>query len=304
MAQLFQPTNITPDMRGPVGNGVLVQGVYLEYETVPVSWQVNGNTPMTAFQVDFYVNDDSGTLIYSTGKLTDNCPFYGMNQDGTVNMFEYTVEESGSLPTGHTIIETGAGKMVITQWWGDGANDYVVQASPSVYTVKSLPVAYVKYNGTMIFPSTTITQRTATFTGSFDNLGDDGLIWTRWVLRDPDNNILKDTGRMYGSVPLTFTFDGFLPRGANEYYSIKLEAETDYGLLADTYAHQFKVVYDLEETEIEVFASKACNGESAVLVSWADITSIPLIESGGSYSMGTSAITLAKIRSIFKKLGK
>ena len=293
MAQLFQPTNITPDMRGPIGNGTIIDLSSIP-ETVDVSWQVNGNTPMTAFQIDFYLNDDSGTLIYSTGKQTAYCPFYGMNQDGTINMFKYTVLAFGPFPTEETIMSAGEGRMVITQWWGDGANDYVVQTSPSVYNVRQPPWSTVLYNGSPITSSTTITIRTASFTGSFNNLDGDGLIWTRWTLKDPDGNVLKDTGRMYGSVPLTFSYDGFLPREANEEYNIRIDAETDSGLVVYCYDADFKVIYDLEETEIEVFASKACNGESAVLVSWADITSIPLIDSGGYYSMGTSAITLAK----------
>ena len=293
MAQLFQPTNITPDMRGPVGNGTIIDYSSIP-ETVPVSWQVNGNTPMTAFQIDFYLNDDSGTLIYSTGKQTYSCPFYGMNQDGTVNMFKYTVAAFGPFPTEETIMSAGAGRMIITQWWGDGANDYVVQASPSVYNVRQPPWSAVLYNGSQITSSTTITKRTASFTGSLNNLDGDGLIWTRWTLKDPDGNILKDTGRMYGSVPLTFSYDGFLPREANERYNIQLDAETDSGLVVYSYDADFKVIYDLEETGIEVFASKACNGESAVLVSWPVISTIPLIDSGGHYSMAESYITLSK----------
>ena len=293
MAQLFQPTNITPDMRGPIGNGTIIDRSSIP-ETVDVSWQVNGNTPMTAFQIDFYLNDDSGTLIYSTGKQTYGCPFYGMNQDGTINMFNYTVAAFAPFPTEETIMSAGEGRMIITQWWGDGANDYVVQASPSVYTVRQQPWSAVLYNGSQILSPITITKRTASFTGSFNNLGDDGLIWTRWTLKDPDGNVLKDTGRMYGSVPLTFSYDGFLPREATEYYNIQLDGETDSGLAVYSYDADFKVIYDLEETSIEVSASKACNGESAVLVSWPPIHTIPLIESGGNYSMAESYITLSK----------
>ena len=73
MAQLFQPTNIIPDLRGAFGNGV----VNFLTTSIPVTWQVNGTTPMTAFEIAFYKNDGSGDQLYTTGKLTDGCPFYG-----------------------------------------------------------------------------------------------------------------------------------------------------------------------------------------------------------------------------------
>ena len=89
MAQLFQPTNITPDTRGSFGNGV----ANLYYD-LPVSWQVNGNTAMTAFEITFYENDGSGDQLYTTGQLTDGCPFYGLDSSGNVQLFTYTVSGS------------------------------------------------------------------------------------------------------------------------------------------------------------------------------------------------------------------
>lgn len=43
---LYQPTNISPSMAGALGNGVIDAN-----NSLTVSWQVNGNSPMTAFQI-------------------------------------------------------------------------------------------------------------------------------------------------------------------------------------------------------------------------------------------------------------
>ena len=88
MAQLFQPTNITPDLRGSFGGGVA--NMIKPYLTV--SWQVNGNTPMTAFEITFYKNDGSGDQLYTTGQLTAGCPFYGFDPSGNAQLFTYSID--------------------------------------------------------------------------------------------------------------------------------------------------------------------------------------------------------------------
>ena len=46
---LYQPTNVYPSMTGALGNGVVDANGNLT-----VSWQVNGNSPLTAFQIVIY----------------------------------------------------------------------------------------------------------------------------------------------------------------------------------------------------------------------------------------------------------
>ena len=289
MAQLFQPTNIYPDMRGPVGNGILYEPDFIfDYPTIYVEWQVNGNTAMTAFQVDFYLNDGSGTLIYSTGKRTDNCPFYSIDQNGDIQLFYHYITLSDyTYPTPFYDIKNG--QMVITQWWGDGASDYVVQASPSVYIVKNHLNCYVKYNGDYV-QYQTITERSATFTGKITGLGDDGLAWIRWTLYGPSGEILKDTGKLYGSAELTFFYDGFFP---GENYGIQLSAEADYGGEHHSTIWDFDVEYDIQQTNIEVTASKSCGADGSVVVRWPLVASIPLTSHTGFYSMYDKYFTLA-----------
>ncbi len=83
---LFMPTNITPDARGSLGNGTVDAT-----QPLTVSWQVNGNSAMTAYQISVYTYDESSTLMYTTGKITTGCPFYGKDYNGNPQIFSYTI---------------------------------------------------------------------------------------------------------------------------------------------------------------------------------------------------------------------
>lgn len=145
---LFMPTNITPDYLGSLGNGIVPPTVPLS-----VSWQVNGNSPMVAFKIDLYDNTSNSQLQYTTGKITDGCPFYGTDSLGNPQLFSYEIDDEEILILYEDYTEW---KLVITQWWSE--NDYVVQASPSAFTVKAAP--------TITLPVSTVSTREATFTVS------------------------------------------------------------------------------------------------------------------------------------------
>lgn len=289
MAQLFQPTNITPDTRGSFGNGIVeidITVIIGDEETVlpdfvDVSWQVNGNTAMTAFQIDF--TDMSGNALYSTGKLTGGCPFYGTNANGETQRFSFRIDLSEEANP--FVRQASEGLMRITQWWGSGANDFVAQQSPSHYLVKKQVSAWFNPSG----EEHPITGRNGTFTGSFSNASQDGMMWTRWVLTRKDTGqVVKDTGKLYGSVEPTFTYDGFLPG----VYSLSLSGETSSGLKSVNGTYDVYVDYTLLETGFPVSASRACNGESAVSVRWPRLQSIPLTSQSGTVTDDGNAITL------------
>lgn len=262
MLQLFQPTNITPDTRGSFGNGVVLIDIPgMSADNITVSWQVNGNTPMTAFKIDFTEMD--GTSLYTTGKLTSGCPFYGTAADGSVNLFSYKI---GPLNIATSFLRSASeGLITITEWWGNGANDYVVQQSPSPYLVRPALVSSYSPN--------TITSRIGTFTGQFTGAGTDGIMWIRWVLKKLDTGqVLKDTGKLYGCVNPVFTYDAFLPGG----YELELTAETSAGVKSTEAAYSTVLVeYDMYDSGAEVIASKSCHGENAVEVKWAKPSNIP-----------------------------
>ena len=308
--QLFQPTNITPDVRGGFGNGTVISrsnipGMSGFTSAFTVSWQVNGNTPMTAYQIDFYKNDGSGDLIYSTGKLTRNCPFYGVDARGDPQIFQETNVTVSDIE-GSTYTTQ---QMKITQWWGDGTNDYVVQASPSLFSVKPALYPLISYDeNTPPGPTNSsssyipITTSELILYGGFSGTGGDAMLWHQWdiwILGGDGPVLIASSGKVYGNAEVTFAYDGFLPGK----YRVSLTGETAAGVQTQgmwlpgawnpIYGF-FEVSYDQQETNLVLNAARACNGESAVEVSWPAVASIPLAAaSTGRYSMSSRYIGLA-----------
>lgn len=109
---LFMPTFITPSTLWGIGNGVVDAT-----ESIEVSWRVNGNSPMTAFRIRILT--EKGTEVFNTGKITDGCPFYGVNNLGHPNLFHYTFTPSAT-PTSEI-----TGK----EWTGNGIVSVSVNAA-------------------------------------------------------------------------------------------------------------------------------------------------------------------------------
>lgn len=288
MVQLFQPTNITPDTRGAFGNGIILkssgENTYFE-----VSWQINGNTPMTAYKIDFL--DMSGIILLSTGKLELATPVYGTLPDGNPNLYYH---EFGPIPNTSPFFQQTEGLMRITQWWGGRANDFVEQLSPSHYIIRQALVA--NWTADDELP---IVGRNGTFVGSFTGADQDGLMWIRWVLEsvtyDESNQIasrttIKDTGKLYGSVSPTFSFDGFLPDPGH--YWLTLSGETSAGVTSVSGSKAVEVGYNLPEIWLDVVASRDCDGESAVSIRWPRLSDIPLTSFTGTHTDDGTKINL------------
>lgn len=82
---LYQPTNAIPSS--------YTKGTIDVNDAMEISWQVNGNSAMTAFQIDFYLNDYASTPVTSTGRRTDDIPtdgFYGTDRFGRPQFFTWS----------------------------------------------------------------------------------------------------------------------------------------------------------------------------------------------------------------------
>lgn len=109
---LYQPTNAIPSS--------YTKGTVDVKDAMEIAWQVNGNSAMTAFQIDFYLNDYASTYVASTGRLTDNCPFYGTDRFGRPQFFTWSPDKSWAQwsftnPTPFT--NGNEYKYKITQWF-------------------------------------------------------------------------------------------------------------------------------------------------------------------------------------------
>ena len=245
---LFQPTSITPDHLGGIGNGIVDPALPLT-----VSWLVNGNSAMTAFKIDYYYNNASSTLIRSTGKLTDNCPFYGTDALGNRKFFSYE-DSTTDLTT------TDEWKMVITQWWS--ADDYVTQSSPSAFTTRSAPTL------SLTIPAT-VAQRDYTFTATYSQTQGDALNWVRWQIavntEEGRANPLYDSGNIYGTALLECYYDGFF---SGTSYAVNVMIETQSGVQAETGWRTFSCSYTQDDLAGQCIATKLDCGRTGVKVEW------------------------------------
>lgn len=121
---LYQPTNIIPSSytKGTVD---------AVNDNMEISWQVNGNSAMTAFQIDFYLNDANSTYVTSTGRLTDNCPFYGTDRFGKPQFFTWNANDAwDNFNSGFT--NGNEYKYKITQWYSSGSDEYTIISETSL----------------------------------------------------------------------------------------------------------------------------------------------------------------------------
>ena len=221
---LYQPTNIYPDLKGGVQNGVILLPYSGTINDVEVSWTVNGNSPMTDYKIDFYTNDAASTLTGTTGKVTLATPFSAVSADGTEQRFSVNV--AYSLFSGTFAGATKRqGKFKITMWWGSGANDYVEQRSLSAFEVSRAGQLYLDT------PSGSLGNYT--FTGGYNAPSDTpeyfgkDLNWTRWTVL-LGTEVVQTTGKVWGATtyewsPSTLYY--------NTSYTLLFEAEQANGAL-------------------------------------------------------------------------
>lgn len=119
---MYQPTNVTP-------SSLTGESTVDVADNVNITWQINGDVPLAAFQIDFYQNNAVSTKLYSTGLLTDNCPADGVDGQGKPILFSY----QPSVPWSTYGLTNGNDyKYKITQFWS--ANLYVCNSVPSFST--------------------------------------------------------------------------------------------------------------------------------------------------------------------------
>ena len=92
---LFQPSNISPSEINNSGTVDLTQ-------PLTISWQVNGDSAMTAYQIVFYQNDAGSTQLYDTGQVSLAQPFWGINYAGQVQYYTVTIPAATLNANGHT----------------------------------------------------------------------------------------------------------------------------------------------------------------------------------------------------------
>lgn len=252
---LFQPTNITPDLKGGVKNGVILIPENITTPTnTEISWTVNGNSKMTAYKIDFFQNTAASTQTGTTGKITLNPAFSAISADGTVNRFTATV--AWSLISGaYAGTGTLQGKFKITMWWGSGANDYVEQKSLSVFEVSKCGSVTIStptgYGGFLDFDAVYTPPAPAS------TYGDVPLNWVRWEIFI--NNIggtpIHDSGKIWNATSYAWSPPALSPAD----YAVRFTAEGANG--AEYSAFDYVLVSNDDVTTLDDMLTVACDHE-------------------------------------------
>ena len=193
---LYQPTNVLPDLLAGNANGTVFYDPNDLTEQVEISWTVNGNSLLTAYQIDFYKNDAVSTATYSTGKITLVTPFSAIASDGTQQRFSCKIAVSKFVDA--AVAATGyTGKFKITQWWS--ASDYVEQRSMSAFKVNGISsISAAKIDGANYYGGQFKFQ--GYFTPPNPDNFDTSLVWTRWqIYVSGMTEPVQDTGKVWGA---------------------------------------------------------------------------------------------------------
>lgn len=272
---LFQPTNIIPSTLSGLNSGVIDAS-----NEIVISWQVNGNEPMTGYNIDFYQNNTASTLVASI--QADGLQFYPNDARGNPQIFTVQLAD--------TWASKGFGngqeyKLKITQYWGNATvgsetTNKVTQYSESVFITRAKPVVLFSFPPTITTPSNT-------FTASYSQAQSDAINWCRWRLAlvngENSYNIVEDTGEIPTSL-LQYTYDGFVN---NANYAIRLDLETESGDLYDSNWVSFNVIYTENETD-EVLTT-LCMDDSSVLIK-APAAQKNYVEISGDYAFEDNSL--------------
>lgn len=254
---LFQPSNIYPSTFSGIGAGTVDVT-----QDLNVSWQVNGDTPMTAYQIKIYQNDSGSTLMYDSGSVSVSPVFEPHDKYGNATYFTAVISAAALSTAGIVNGYQYGYKMLITQWWG--VSDYVEQTSASVFITRSTPTLAIN---TITTP---VASNSLTITANYSQAQGDPISTVEWVfaLAGSESTPIRKTGAISTQV-LSFDADGLITGNT---YSIMCKVVTSTGMEASTGFVQFPVLYSSSSLGINYQLAQLKNS-SAVYLSWDDLGS-------------------------------
>lgn len=261
---LNQPTNVYPSTLS--GNGTIdaTKDLY-------VSWRVSGDSPLSGYEIKIYQNDTNSTLKYDTGTISLATPFWGISASGEVQYFTANVITASTIADAGIVNGYANGyKLEITQWWDkNDTSKYIVQTSPSAFITRATPTLSIA-----IPTIGTVPSRTYTFSATYSQAQGDGIKWVQWVLKNYDTGeLIKDTGPIFGTGLLSFTYDGFF---VDERYTLTCTVETENGV-GVSQTKQLDCRYDTLEASGLIDVS--C-GKHNIKIDWLNLTTYSATTTG------------------------
>nr|DAU13423.1 MAG TPA: Lactonase, 7-bladed beta-propeller [Caudoviricetes sp.] len=276
---IFQPSNIIPSNFAGIG-GQTIDAT----SNISVSWQVNGNSPMTAFQLQFY-NNKTSVLVKDTGKISLDTPFYGTDNKGNRKQFVYEPTDAVWL-TEWGLSNGNEYKMVITQFWVENKIEQsVTQWSGSVFFTRATPNVTVSFIPVLSNGKGTVAKQGFTANVTYANSTQEIVLNSvRWQFGRIDSDItglnnpvdeslvtiIDDTGSINTNV-LAYEYSGLF---TGKIYAINCTVQTQEGVEKSSGWQAFEVSYTQAEISDSNTLSVQCLADDSVLLSWADAVDI------------------------------
>lgn len=276
---LFQPSNISPSTLSGIGAGTVDVTLGLT-----VSWQVNGDTPMTAYEIVIYQNDTASTQKYTTQKTTLSTPFQPHDKNGNPQFISIPISAANLASAGIVNGYANGYKLLITQWWS--ANDYVEQTSASVFNTLKNPV--------LTIDTISGTSMAETITATYSQAQGDPISTVEWVfaVAGSEDTPLKQTGTVTTQI-LSFDVDGLMD-GVT--YSIECNVVTAGGVYISTGFIQFTVSYSVTAEQV-TYTLGQLKGSNGVYLTWNAMTGAG-ITTYDIYRQETGTYFLKKVASV------
>lgn len=304
---LLQPTNIIPSS--------FTEGVVdAENDTAQVSWQVNGNSAMTAYQIDFFQNNTNSTFVTSTGKVPVTGGFYGTDRFGKPQMYTWTAggDNPQTWSAFHYAFTNGQQyKFKITQYWQEGgeeksreqieANVFITRSTPQVLIYLSDNTFQAKDENPALEDGSTLSTSIGYFRAEYLQEQGDAVRNARWQIATAtfSNNqwrivdIISDTGEV-NTPTLQFEFNGFF----NEHsYAVRCLIESESGQQANNPASQndgwifFTINIEAQSEYSGKFTLQCLPKENAAMLEWTN-DAIPPVTSL-KYALVDGAVELS-----------
>lgn len=229
---LFQPSNITPSSFAGVGGGTIDVN-----DNVNITWQVNGNVPMTGFKIDIY--DTANTLIKTITQ--SNLSVYPNDKNG--NPVFYSFSSTSDTWKRYGLSNGKTYYMQITQYWNNSAaeSNTVKQTSQSVFITRDKPVI------TITNPVGTISDISTSMAVTITQAQGDSIDWVRYKIYRVEsygNVLIEDSGIIHTAL-IEKDIKGLI---SGEAYMVSIEVQTENGVTAEN-SSTFNVSYDLQEVQ-------------------------------------------------------
>ena len=294
---LFQPTNISPDVINGIGNGTVDAN-----DGLTVSWQVNGNSPMYAYQIFIYLNNASSTLVFNnSGNPTILAtPFNGVDYKGDIQRF-YS-DHYSKITLG---ISNGKQyKLMVRQWYANpnsSPDAYIDQRSMSVFNTKAAPTLSLTVKdgtGSTVSVGSDLATRNATITGTYAQANGDAIVCAQWKINAMIETYegsgeyfyvtIHDSGKIYGTSDLKCVYDGFIN---NSSYQVVLELETTSGVTISA-ERVIETHWTTTSLTANTSVCKINNQSTAIQVVWNGYSNIPGRIVNGSPTLSDSRMYL------------